>query len=562
MQPQPPAPRVNSARDTRPATRSFRALLVHPAFSSASFWNYRTTCELTGAKYPAIPLGLLTVAGMLPTEWDLRLVDCNAQPLTDEDILQADLVFSGGMISQQPNHLALIERVHRLGKQICVGGTDATSSPQLYDAADFLVLNEAEVMLPQFLQDYAEGAARHLYRTDELADVTTSPMPRYDLIDFDNYLHVGVQYMRGCPFNCEFCDIIVLFGQRPRVKTKGQILAELQCLYDLGYRGHVDFVDDNFIGNKKEAKALLPLLTEWLDAHDRPFEFSTEASINLAADDELLDLMQKANFSAIFVGIESPDEATLVAMQKKQNTKGSLVENIRKIYRAGIFVNAGFILGFDEEEGDVAQGLIDCIEATSIPVAMAGLLTALPNTQLTKRLAREGRLFDDYNMVQTDAADQCTGGLNFVSKRPRVDILNDYHRVIDTIYQPAAFFGRVRRMARQLNQSKKRTRLPLRYWLKDIRSFGRMLWHQGVRSNYRREFWKTLGYIATTNPKAFKYAVAVSALYAHFGPFNTYLTGETRKSIAREMARPGLSYEDVVGRVANKVKLEVARANA
>ena len=250
--------------------------------------------------------------------------------------------------------------------------------------------------------------------------MTRSPVPRFDLIDLSQYLHVGVQYSRGCPFNCEFCDIIELYGRKPRTKTSEQMLRELDALLAAGYRGHVDFVDDNLIGNKKALKGFLPELKRWQQEHRYPFEFSTEATINLADDAELMQQMQEASFFAIFVGIESPDTDTLVGMQKQQNTRRSLVESVHKIHRHGIFVNAGFILGFDTEKGSVASPMIEYIEASSIPVCMVGLLYALPNTQLTRRLHGEGRLFPNHDAVQSDDdADQCTSGLNFETTRPR-----------------------------------------------------------------------------------------------------------------------------------------------
>ncbi|HEY5039787.1 MAG TPA: cobalamin-dependent protein, partial [bacterium] len=249
-----------------------RCLFIYPHFTSKSFWNYRATCEVSGAKYPAAPLGLITVAAMLPPEWEVRLADLNAEELDKDDVEWADLLFMGGMISQQPDHLRLIESFRAMGKTVVVGGPDATSSPHLYDRAHHLVLGEAEVTLPEFLRDFAEGRAKHIYKTGERrAEMEESPVPRFDLLKFENYLHIGIQWNRGCPFMCEFCDIIELFGRVPRPKSEGQVLEELQKLYDLGYRGHVDIVDDNFIGNKKAVKALLPSIIQWLKGHDWPF---------------------------------------------------------------------------------------------------------------------------------------------------------------------------------------------------------------------------------------------------------------------------------------------------
>src|SRR4051794_21266248 len=440
-----------------------RVLMIYPKFVPESFWNYTEACELVGAKYPAAPLGLITVAAMLPKHWDIRLVNRNTEPLTDADLDWADLVMIGGMLNQQPDFLYLIDLVHLHGKPVCVGGPDVSSSPHLYADADFQVIGEAEKIMEEFIAAWERGERKGEFIAEKFKiDVTLSPMPRYDLIKFDHYLFIGVQYSRGCPFTCEFCDIIELYGRVPRTKTTGQVLAELDRLLELGYRGHVDFVDDNLIGNKKSLRKFLPDLETWVREKNYPFEFSTEASVNLADDDELLRAMSRANFFMIFVGIESPDTDTLVAMQKKQNTRRSLQDSIHKIYRAGLMVHAGFILGFDSEKGSIAEGMIACIEDTAIPVCMVGLLYALPTTQLTRRLEREGRLFEAVALADADGlGDQCTAGLNFATSRSRRSILDDYRTVLDRIYAPAAFFGRVRRVGRMLNCADRRVEASL-----------------------------------------------------------------------------------------------------
>src|SRR6266851_5570723 len=350
--------------------------------------------EVYGARFPAPPLGLITVAALLPPAWQCRLVNRNTEELQESDLDWADLVMTGGMLPQQPDTLRVIELAHERGKPVAVGGPDATSSPEAYKASDFRVLGEAESIIGAFIEAWEAGTRQGVFEAEKFTtDITQTPIPRFDLLKRSQYTYFGVQFARGCPFNCEFCDIIELYGRMPRVKTAAQMLAELEALYVSGYRGHLDFVDDNFIGNKKAVKAFLPHLIAWQKNRGYPFEFSTEASINIADDDALLALMRAANFFTIFVGIESPDTDTLVSMQKKQNTRRSLVDCVHKIYRAGMFVNAGFIVGFDSEKGSVADAMIDCIEAAAIPFCMVGLLYALPNTQLTRRLAREGRLF-------------------------------------------------------------------------------------------------------------------------------------------------------------------------
>src|SRR3984893_2881607 len=325
--------------------------MIYPRFAADTFWNFAETCEIFGAKYTAAALGLITVAALLACSWSIRLVNRNTEELTDGDLDWADLVVTGGMLPQQIDTLDIIDLCRARGKPVAVGGPAVSSSPHIYRTANFRVVGEAEDIIGKFVESWEGGAREGLFEAEKFqVDVTKSPIPRFDLLKFDHYLHIGVQFSRGCPFTCEFWDIIELYGRVPRTKTNAQMLAELQALYDHGYRGHVDFVDDNLIGNKKNLRTLLPRLKAWLEEHDYPFEFSTEASINIADDDELLQAMKDANFFGIFVGIESPDPATLVQMKKKQNTRRNMAECIHKIYGYGMFVTAGFIVGFDTEK--------------------------------------------------------------------------------------------------------------------------------------------------------------------------------------------------------------------
>src|SRR5262249_39411694 len=312
--------------------RAYNVLLIYPRFAADTFWNYAATCELFGARYPAAPLGLITVAALLPSTWSARLVDRNTEDLSDDDLEWADLVMTGGMLPQHSDLIEIIELCNTRGKPVAIGGPAVTSSPHLYRKANFRVLGEAEGIIDKFLEAWEAGAREGLFEAEKFqVDVTKTPIPRFDLLKFENYLHIGVQFSRGCPFTCEFCDIIELYGRVPRAKTNAQMLKELDALHALGYRGHVDFVDDNLIGNKKAVKAFLPHLRTWLEDKDYPFEFTTEASINLADDGELLKLMNEANFAGLFVGIESPDPETLVLMRKKQNTRRNIAESIHKI---------------------------------------------------------------------------------------------------------------------------------------------------------------------------------------------------------------------------------------
>lgn len=499
--------------------RPCNVLMIYPRFTSESFWNFREACELVGAKYPAIPLGLITVAAMLPKEWTVRLVNRNTEELTEEDLAWADMVMTGGMLFQQVDTLAIIDMCRERGIPVVVGGPDATSSPHVYAGADYRLLGEAEGALDEFIDGWERGANQHVFEAPKFqADVTKSPLPRYDLLKFDQYLYIGVQFSRGCPFTCEFCDIIELYGRVPRTKTTEQMLAELETLYRLGYRGHVDFVDDNLIGNKKSIKAFLPHLQKWQEEHDFPFEFSTEASLNLADDDDLLAMMKRCNFFAVFVGIESPDEDTLKAMRKKQNTRRSIPESVHKIYAAGMFVTAGFIVGFDSERGSVAAPMIELIRDTAIPVSICGLLYALPNTQLTRRLTREGRLFEGHDVLPAGQGDQTSQGLNFITQRPRLDILRDFRRVMDEIYRPEAYCARIERMVSMLDCS-------LRHEMKegDVRrkNSGLAAIHEILTQlpGDREIFWKTFTNCLKKNPKAARSVISLMALYLHLGPF-------------------------------------------
>jgi radical SAM superfamily enzyme YgiQ (UPF0313 family) len=514
-----------------------RVLLVVPRFNGQSFWNYRDACELVGARLPSAPLGLITVAALLPDSWECRLINRNTEELNQTDIEWADLVMTGGMLPQRPDTLEVITLAQQRSKPVIVGGPDVTSSPAAYKKADFRVLGEAEGIIEEFISAWGRGERSGVFEAEKFAiDVTKTPMPRFDLLKRSQYLYLGIQFSRGCPFTCEFCDIIELYGRVPRTKTAEQVLGELDALYSTGYRGHVDFVDDNFIGNKKAVKAFLPHLIRWQKERRYPFMFSTEASANLSDDDVLLGLMREANFFAIFVGIETPDLDTLVAIQKKQNTRRDLVEGMQKIYRAGIFVNAGFILGFDSEKGSVADAMIACIEEGAIPVCMVGLLYALPTTQLTKRLAREGRLFPESYVDELAASgsdDQCTAGLNFSTIRPRRDILSDYKAVLQHIYEPRVYFQRVLRMALALDRPRFNSDGPTPISVRDLWILGRLVVRMGVKQPRALwEFIKCFVLCARAEPDSLQSVATMAAMYLHLGPFSRFVIENLDRQIS------------------------------
>ncbi len=508
-----------------------KCLLVQTKFSEFSFWNYQDVCNIVGAKYPAAPLGLLTVAALLPQHWTFRLIDENVEPLLDEHLVWADIVCTGGMLPQQKSMLEFIDRAHDLGRLVVVGGPDPSSQPDLYRKADFLVLGEGEITIPIFLSDLKNGLTSGVYVSTERANMLVAVVPRYDLIRFRNYIMIGMQFIRGCPFNCEFCDVIELFGRTPRFKSNEQILRELQTLHDLGYRGHIDMVDDNFIGNKKKVKELLREIKKWSTEHKYPFYFTTEASVNLADDDELLQLMQDCDFRYVFLGIETPENDTLALNNKNQNVNRPVTEAVKRILSYGIVCNGGYIIGFDSESERIASNMINSIQSSGISMAMIGLLYALPNTQLTRRLDAEGRLFHLASQTVSDSdIDQMTSGLNFVTLTPRSEIFRNYIKVIDTVYNPAHYYGRV--IYTSLNiRPRYRHKPSFGTWLIYMRSFLRVCKEAGFSRSTGYHYWKMFFTIILHNPKGIEVAVNLAAMFIHFRKQKEYIVTATNRTL-------------------------------
>lgn len=520
-------------------------LLVAPAFPTNTFWNLGATSAVVGARHPQPPLGLMTVAALLPSAWTCRLVDRNVDELTEADLDWADLVMTGGMNVQRFDCLEVIGMAHRHRKPVAVGGPDVTSQPDAYREADFVVCGEAEGVVSDLVSAWMAGDRSGTFVAPRSSvDITRTPVPRFDLVQRRDYLHFSVQFSRGCPFTCEFCDIIEIYGRVPRVKTVEQFLRELEKLYDAGYRGHLDFVDDNFIGNKKAVKGLLPALIEWQRTRYYPFWFTTEASLNLADDVELLALMRQANFGAVFVGIESPDAETLAATRKKQNTRRRIPDSVHRIQDAGMFVLAGFIVGFDSEPAAVAPAMTACIEEAAIPICTAGLLTALPNTQLHRRLARERRLYSDAWMIgqlKAKGGDQCSLGLNFETLRPRRDILVDYRSVLDQIYAPKAYFARVRSVVDRITTWPLHGAAPAEqsnWYLFGVgdaewRTLARLL-RGAMRAGPSTlvQVLRLLLYVTRTDPKRLPLAGTLAAFYLHLGPFSREVSAGLSRQIS------------------------------
>ena len=527
----------------------FKALLIHPAFSDMGFWNYRSVCKLVGARYPAPPLGLITMAAILPQEWEIRLVDMNTRPLRRRDLLWADLVFTGGMLPQQKEILRLNCACPPPRQAGGCRRARSTSQPELFDSADYLVLGETEVTLPEFLADLRRGAAGGTYAGRQRPDLRQSPVPRFDLLAFGDYLMMGVQFCRGCPFDCEFCDIIELYGRTPRTKDPAQVLRELEALHRLGYRGLVDFVDDNFIGHKARVKEFLRALRRWSAKHGYPFYFCTEASLNLADDEELLSLMRDTDFRYVFLGIESADTRVLQAVNKRQNLNRKLYEDLERIQRHGLIVDAGFIIGFDGETREGARAITRIVGRGRIPMAMVGLLYALPNTQLARRLEAEGRLGADQAVSNNRAneVDQTTSGLNFETRRPRVEVLEDFLFVITRIFSPRSYFNRVRDLAMVLDR-RPRFRPTAAEMLTAARAFLRLTLRMGLRPDCAGYYWRNLFYVLLFRPGSLEAAVSAMAMFLHYRTQARYVEATLRTWIAALCRQP-----EAVRRAADQV---------
>jgi radical SAM superfamily enzyme YgiQ (UPF0313 family) len=447
-----------------------KILLVYPKVED-TFWSFKHALKIVRRKAAFPPLGALTIAAMLPASWEKRLVDMNVKELRDADILWADLVLISAMVAQKDSARQVIERCRQLGVSTVGGGPLFNTYRNDFPGVDHLVLGEAEVNLGPFLRDLQDGQAKRVYDCGDRPDLKQTPAPLWDLISMRDYSAMSVQYSRGCPFNCEFCDIIILNGRVPRTKSSEQILAELDALYQRDWRGSVFIVDDNFIGNKSKVKAVLRAIISWQQQRQMPFTFYTEASVDLAEDEELMELMAAAGFNKVFLGLETPSEASLKECGKAQNLRRNLVDAVISIQSHGLAVMGGFIIGFDNDPPDIFQRQVDFVQKTGVVTAMIGLLTAIPGTRLHKRLEQEGRLLFKSSGDNTDVS----GSLNFIPKMDRQAIINGYRWVMSTIYSPEMFYKRVRAFLRHYQP-----KVPTMLERNDLFTLVRSLWYLGL----------------------------------------------------------------------------------
>ncbi|MBM3298511.1 MAG: DUF4070 domain-containing protein [Deltaproteobacteria bacterium] len=483
-----------------------RALLVNPLIPD-TFWSFKHILKFISKRSAHVPLGLLTVASMLPSDWEVRLVDMNVEPLTDEDIRWADMVLVGAMVVQKQSAQEVLQRARAMGKATVVGGPYFTSAQQDFDTVDHLILNEAEVTLPLFLKDLAQGNPQRVYTSDEKPDITSTPLPRWGLINMKHYASMSVQYSRGCPFDCEFCDIVKLNGRKPRVKSNEQMIREFDILYDMGWRGRLFIVDDNFIGNRVKVKSFLRELIPWQELRRFPFMLYTEASVNLAQDEELMKLMTAAGFDSVFLGLETPEEECLVECGKHQNRSVDLLEAVKTIQRNGMEVMGGFIIGFDNDPPNIFERQIKFIQGCGVVKAMIGLLQAIPGTRLYQRLQQEGRL------IEESTGDNCDGSLNFIPKMDMQTVREGYQAVLDYLYSPKQYYNRVREFLKYYRPVRRRRldRLEVMAFLRSILYLG--ILDKGKNKLY---YWKLMITAFIFHRDSFGEAVSSAIFGYHF----------------------------------------------
>ncbi len=511
-----------------------KILMVYPE-TPMTYWSFKYILKLVGRRSAFPPLGLMTVASLLPDRYDVTLVDMNTETLKEGDVKQADLVFVSAMIIQKESFDRVVALCNRLGKTVVAGGPYPTGSHRNIAGVGHFVLGEAEIMLPLFIEEWEQGEARPLYRSETRPDIRKTPVPRFDLVKHRHYTTMSLQYSRGCPFNCEFCDIIELFGRVPRTKTPEQFVAEMEALYQTGYRGPLFIVDDNFIGNKKNVKQLLVEVARWQKEKNYPYIITTEASVNLADDDVLMDLMIEAGFNKVFLGIETPVAESLEHTGKKQNLKGSLLHAVELIQRRGMEVTAGFIIGFDSDPDNVFDLQIDFIRESGIPMAMAGLLIALPNTQLYRRLESEGRI-----LAETSGNNTHSFTTNFIPVMNGEKLVRGYKKLISQVYTPREYFSRCLTLMQRMPRGRV-GRGALSFWtiLLVVRIFLSSVFRQ-IFSSYGREYLKYLAAAVRIRPGMFPKAVKMALFGYHFFRITKEILAADDLSASIETMRRGL----------------------
>ena len=483
-----------------------KILMLYPEFPD-TFWSFKHALQFIRKKAGTVPLGLLTVAAMLPKDWELRLVDLNVCALTTKDLEWADYAFISAMVVQKSSAHRAIARCKTAGLKVVAGGPLFTAEYEQFPEVDHFVLNEAEVTLAPFLRDLAQGQAQRIYTSTEFPDISQSPVPMWELADRKLYATMAIQYSRGCPFDCEFCNITSLFGHMPRVKTSTQILAELDALYNLGWRESVFFVDDNLIGNKKHLRDdLLPALIEWRKGK-KGMPFNTEISINIADDEPLMNMMTQAGFDTVFIGVETPDDDSLAECNKKQNLHRDLVADIKRIQRAGLQVQGGFIIGFDNDTPSIFQKQVEFIQKSGIVTAMVGLLQAPMGTRLYKRMEQEQRL------VGWSTGDNVDGTTNIIPKTMNLDVLQDgYRAVMKTLYAPKNYYARALTFLKEYKVPKFAIPLSTEY----IRAFFRSVVRLGILGKERVHYWKLILWTLFRRPQLFALAITLAIYGYHF----------------------------------------------
>ena len=496
------------------------ALLIYPEFPE-TFWSFKHALKFLGKRAAQPPLGLMTIAALLPSAWKKRLVDTNVELLRARALAWADVVLLSGMHIQSESLLAIVERCRARGLRTVVGGPIASSVPAVELKADHVVIGEAESLIAGLARELEAGTAKPVYQANDRPEMCTSPLPDLSLIKMKRYSTMTVQYSRGCPFNCEFCDIIEIYGRRPRTKAVAQVLAELEQLRAAGWRDSVFIVDDNFIGNKARAKELLRALVAWRAQTGTAFEFITEASLNLADDTELMQLMKDAGFKSVFLGIETPDESGLISSNKLQNTRRSLLESVARIQSYGVEVMGGFILGFDTDKEDIFDRMVEFIEKSGIPIAMVGLLQAMPGTQLFRRLRSEGRIVDAGGGNNTFC-----DRLNFLPRMDSAKLVEGYRGVMKRIYNCEAYYERVKlylnrahpKPAKRAAGEPAKKRPTSEPWMTrdNLRALVNSIVRQGIFGRHQWSYWKFLASAATRYRRCFGAAMTLAVMGYHF----------------------------------------------